>query len=663
MGDREPSYEWLKARVAELERELAGKIRPSAGQNHETRRTRQMGDAFVVPERFRPLFEQAQRDVGSYFEQIQFNPDRGTIEVGDQRYLLVRAPALSYHLLNALVSLYADRGEEQALSIGRNLLFDIAHIIGRNDARSFHERTGLQEPLARLAAGPLHFSHTGWARVEILPESAPSTDDDYVLIYNHPSSFEADAWLRARQRPTRPVCVMNAGYSSGWCEESYGFPLSAVEISCRALGDPTCTFVMAPPHRIEEHIARHHSHFVADPSRPHYDIPTYFDREKAHQLHEALMQSQRLEAIGTLAGGVAHDLNNILAVIMGLSSTVQVRLDRNSFLLPDIEAIASACRKGRDLTSNLLGLAHRGDPARKQISLNRSVEKVRSLLQRTLPKGIRISVDLDPDLERIEAESGQINHLLVNLALNAAHAMGPGGELLFRTRNVVLDRAATAQNHLMPGSYVRLDVIDDGAGMETEVQRRAFEAFFTTKPAGEGTGLGLTMVQSTVRAHGGQIQLESVPGRGTRVIIDLPAQGVGRDRDTTPPRGIVHPARGSGTVLLVDDEAMMRASTMRMLETLGYHTLLADNGLVALDVYREHRGEICMVILDLVMPTLDGCETFHRLKELDADVRVLLTSGYARAKSMDAMISSSVGFLQKPYDIEQLARKLSQALG
>jgi len=350
-------------------------------------------------------------------------------------------------------------------------------------------------------------------------------------------------------------------------------------------------------------------------------------------------------------------------VIMGLSSTVQVRLDRNSFLLPDIEAIASACRKGRDLTSNLLGLAHRGDPARKQISLNRSVEKVRSLLQRTLPKGIRISVDLDPDLERIEAESGQINHLLVNLALNAAHAMGPGGELLFRTRNVVLDRAATAQNHLMPGSYVRLDVIDDGAGMETEVQRRAFEAFFTTKPAGEGTGLGLTMVQSTVRAHGGQIQLESVPGRGTRVIIDLPAQGVGRDRDTTPPRGIVHPARGSGTVLLVDDEAMMRASTMRMLETLGYHTLLADNGLVALDVYREHRGEICMVILDLVMPTLDGCETFHRLKELDADVRVLLTSGYARAKSMDAMISSSVGFLQKPYDIEQLARKLSQALG
>ena len=653
-SEREPTYEELEAEVERLRGEVAT-LRGRAALEPRP---------FVVPPELHELFEHAREQVGRYFDEIHLDPGNGTIEVGEERYVLVRAAALSFNTLDALRDLYADRDPDEALSIARNLLFDIAHIIGLNDARAFHARLGLEQPLERLAAGPVHFSHTGWALVEILPDSRPTADEDYYLVYNHPFSFEADAWLRAEQRPDFPVCIMNAGYSSGWCEESFGMPLTAVEISCRARGDETCTFIMAPPHRIEEHLARYHAR--VSPTHPvSYDIPTYFDRRTARHLHEALMQSQKLEAIGTLAGGVAHDLNNILAVILGLASALEVRLSPEDAMAHDLGAIAAACRKGRELTSNLLGFAHRDARARRKLSVNRLVREVIALLQRTIAKGITIETDLESELGVIEGEPGQLNLLLVNLALNAAHAMGDGGRLTIRTSNVTLGREALAgRPELVPGPYVRLEMTDTGAGMSRDVQARAFEPFFTTKPRGEGTGLGLTMVQSAVKGHGGRVTVESGPGRGTRVTVDLPALEPGRARvDTTPPRGIRNlKHEGSGTVLLVEDEAMMRASGMRMLETLGYQVLVAEHGQVAVELFRSHHKDIDIVILDLIMPTMDGPETFHRLKQLDPQVRILLTSGYARAGQLDPLILGAAGFLQKPYDIDQLADKLTEAL-
>ena len=212
------------------------------------------GDTVTVPDAIKPVFDEAQKTVGEYFRNLKMDPTRGTIEINDQRYVLVRASALSNDFLNTIQQLYADRGEKEAMSIGKNFLFDIAHVIGTNDGKNFHQKMNLTEPIAKMSAGPVHFAYSGWAYVDILPESSPSPDDNFYLIYHHPFSFEADSWIRSGKKSNTPVCIMNSGYSSGWCEESFGFPLTSVEVTCKAKGDEHCTFIMSPPHKIQEHI-------------------------------------------------------------------------------------------------------------------------------------------------------------------------------------------------------------------------------------------------------------------------------------------------------------------------------------------------------------------------------------------------------------------------
>ncbi|MCC6837577.1 MAG: XylR N-terminal domain-containing protein, partial [Bacteroidia bacterium] len=204
-----------------------------------------------VPDNVKPLFDKAQEVVGEYFKNLKMEPNKGTIEINDQRYVLVRASALSTDFLNTIQLLYADRGEKEALSIGKNFLFDIAHVIGINDAVNFHTKMNLTDPISKLSAGPVHFAYSGWAYVDILPESNPSPDDGFYMIYDHPFSFEADSWIRSGKKANTPVCIMNAGYSSGWCEQSFGMPLTAVEVTCKAKGDDMCRFIMSPPHKIE----------------------------------------------------------------------------------------------------------------------------------------------------------------------------------------------------------------------------------------------------------------------------------------------------------------------------------------------------------------------------------------------------------------------------
>src|SRR5688572_11041023 len=182
------------------------------------------GNCVSVPPPFKSLFDHAQQTVSEYFRHLKMEPTKGTIEINDQRYVLVRASALSNDFLETIKSLYADRGEKEAMSIGKNFLFDVAHVIGMNDAKNFHIKMNLTEPISRLSAGPIHFAYSGWAYVDILPESNPTPDENFYLFYNHPYSFEADSWIRAGKRSHTPICIMNAGYSSGWCEESFGIP-------------------------------------------------------------------------------------------------------------------------------------------------------------------------------------------------------------------------------------------------------------------------------------------------------------------------------------------------------------------------------------------------------------------------------------------------------
>ena len=250
-----------------------------------------------VPEAIAPVFLKAQAYVARYFENRVHRPDEATISIAGERYILLRAASMSVEFVELVTSLYRDRGPEEARSVANNLLFDLAHAIGKADARSFHEKMGVVDPIERLSAGPIHFAFSGWAFVHILPESRPSPDDDYFLLFDHPFSFESHAWLAKGKRSDSPVCIMNAGYSSGWCEESFGLPLVSAEIDCVAAGGSHCRFVMAPPSRIEEHLARYARGGAtaaphADPA-PAIAVPEFFQRRR---LEEDLRQAnERLE--------------------------------------------------------------------------------------------------------------------------------------------------------------------------------------------------------------------------------------------------------------------------------------------------------------------------------------------------------------------------------
>jgi two-component system cell cycle sensor histidine kinase/response regulator CckA len=211
--------------------------------------------AAKVPQEVETEFAAAERYVAEYFSRREERPEKGTITIGGERYVLVRAASLSYHFWTFIRSLYPQLSEDEALDSAARILFDIAHGIGKADARRFHHVMGVTDPVARLSSGPIHFAYTGWAFVELLAGTRLVADDDYLVVYDHPQSFESDTWLAEGHESARPVCWMNAGYSSGWCEESFRIPLTAREILCRARGDDCCRFIMAPPERIEARIA------------------------------------------------------------------------------------------------------------------------------------------------------------------------------------------------------------------------------------------------------------------------------------------------------------------------------------------------------------------------------------------------------------------------
>ena len=295
-----------------------------------------------VPPPFEPLFEQAQEYVGRFFSERRDIPEQAKIEVFGQRYMLVRARAMSVEFFEMIQRLYRDKGQDEALGVARSLLFDIAHAMGLADANDFAERMNLQDPIARLSAGPIHFSHAGWAFVDIFPESRPSPDENFYLIYDHPYSFESDSWISAGKRTDYPVCVMNAGYSSGWCEASFGVPLVSSEILCRAKGDDHCRFIMAHPSRIQGYIHEYlhgQPHLASHVTR--YEIPGFFSRKKQEdELRSREEQYRGIFEAGTNALLILDDDGAIVqanpaAERMFRSSSDALRSHKVGELLPE----------------------------------------------------------------------------------------------------------------------------------------------------------------------------------------------------------------------------------------------------------------------------------------------------------------------------------------
>jgi two-component system cell cycle sensor histidine kinase/response regulator CckA len=383
-------------------------------------------------------------------------------------------------------------------------------------------------------------------------------------------------------------------------------------------------------------------------------------------LEEQLYQSQKMEAVGRLAGGVAHDMNNILTAIMGSVEALGMEMEKAGTAAQDIQNILNACRKGSNLTRNLLGFARKGKYQKEYVSLNDAARRVHELLKHTISKKVVIETSLDTELDLVEGDSSQLESALMNICINASDAMDGEGRLSISTENVVLDgiTEGTASG-LKPGNYVKLKVSDTGAGMDRETQARAFEPFFTTKPKGEGTGLGLSMVYGVVTNHGGTVTIGSEPGIGTEVMILLPKLER-RSRPSQQERVRKTPSSipGRGCVLLVDDEKVALNSTYRLLEKMGYKVFLAGNGVEALKIFKDNKKHIDVVLLDLIMPQMDGPETFEELKKVDSNVRVLLVSGYSMDDKVEELLKKgAAGFLKKPFDGMELSTALKRALG
>jgi PAS domain S-box-containing protein len=387
------------------------------------------------------------------------------------------------------------------------------------------------------------------------------------------------------------------------------------------------------------------------------------DITERKRLEGQLQQSQKMEAIGTLAGGIAHDMNNVLGVVMGLGSVLQAQVTAESPLRKHVDGILSVSRRGRDLTRNLLGFARKGKFRREAVVLNHVVEEVISLLGRTLPKSIVIRTRLDGALDPVEGDPSQLNHALMNLCLNACDAMQDEGTLTITTQNIKASQIDGAPRELAAQRYARLEISDTGEGMSPETVKRAFEPFFSTKPRGRGTGLGLSMVYGTITNHGGEVSLDSEVGRGTRVTLQLPTIARVDVAMPAPQPGPPETANAKGTILVVDDEELVRFAVEQMLTTLGYHVIAVDSGGAALEVVQELHEKIGLVLLDLQMPHMDGEETFHKLRAIDAHIPVLLCSGFSvETKAEQLLAAGACGYLPKPFEMDALSVQIAAGL-
>jgi PAS domain S-box-containing protein len=389
-------------------------------------------------------------------------------------------------------------------------------------------------------------------------------------------------------------------------------------------------------------------------------ISYMFDITARKQAEQALQQAQRLDSIGTLAGGVAHDFNNLLMAIMGNATLARLGLDPGHPAFERIDNVISHVKDASSLTKQLLEFARGGKYEVKATNLNQLVEKTVTLFGRT-KKEITVGATLSPGLWTVEVDRGQIEQVLLNLLVNAWQAMPQGGQIRVETANASLDAAYCQALNLPPGNYVRLSVTDSGTGMDKAIQSKIFEPFFSTKDRSRGTGLGLASSYGIIKNHDGLITVYSEKGQGAEFSIYLPA--VGKPVECSEEKVEAQTVAGSENILLVDDEQMILDIGKAMLAELGYHPLLAHSGQEALEIYTREREKIDLVILDMIMPVMGGGDTYDRLRALNAGVKVLLASGYSLSGEAGQILKRGCnGFIQKPFNLEELSRKIRQVL-
>lgn len=388
----------------------------------------------------------------------------------------------------------------------------------------------------------------------------------------------------------------------------------------------------------------------------------FLDVTEQKRMEDQIRQTQKMEVIGQLAGGVAHDFNNMLTAILGSAELMSRHVRDNLDALKLLGNIQQAASRSADLTGQLLAFSRKGQKNAVPISIDAMINEVISLLERTVDKRIILEKRLNAGESNVNADPALLQNALLNLGLNARDAMPEGGVIVFATATIELDSwyCESSAFNITPGSYVEISVSDTGTGMSKEVFERIFEPFFTTKEIGKGTGLGLAAVYNTLKEHHGSLSVYSEIGMGTVFKLYLPLSAGERAAGSVP----LEVAHGTGGILLVDDEPLIRTVACDLLQNMGYQVFLAEDGEQALDVYAHNKDRISLVILDMVMPKMGGKETLEQLVRNYPDVRVLIASGFHQDGSIDALLKlGAKGFIQKPYSWLEICKAVSDAIG
>ena len=370
--------------------------------------------------------------------------------------------------------------------------------------------------------------------------------------------------------------------------------------------------------------------------------------EEKKKLQEQLVQAQKMEAVGTLAGGVAHDFNNMLGGIIGAAEMLSLYLPGDGKAEKFHRLIIEAAGRAADLTGKLLTFSRNSPRESSAVDVHEVISETVVLLENTIDKRIKITVSFKAESSVLIGDASQLQSAFLNLGINSSHAMPDGGTIEISTETQVLDPVFCEAStfHLIPGEYIEIGIRDTGCGIKPDHLSRLFEPFFTTKEQGRGTGLGLAAVYGTVQQHNGSIIAYSEVGVGTTFQILLPvAEGNQVVKESIP-----RTMKGEGRILIVDDEKVMRETAKAILEDLGYDVLVAENGREGLDFYRAQQDRIDLVILDMIMPVMNGRDCFYLLRESDPDVRVILSSGFTQEDDLETMRSDGLcGFIHKPY--------------
>lgn len=442
------------------------------------------------------------------------------------------------------------------------------------------------------------------------------------------------------------------------------YPVERMPI-VRALGGEEAAVddmeIRPPGHQIPLHVKA--SPIFGSDGEVEYSVAAFFDLTESKQAQQQLRQAQKMEAIGQLAGGVAHDFNNLLTGITGYTQLALGRCDPDVPTAADLRHVLECAGRAAGLTRQLLAFSRRMPLETKVFNINTLVEQTSKMLRRLIGEHIQTEFKPAPDLGNLRADEGEIEQVLMNLAVNARDAMPDGGTLIIETRNVDLDEDyCELRTDMKPGPYVLLRLTDTGCGMDERTRKQIFEPFFTTKELGKGTGLGLATVYGIVRQHGGDITVHSEVGQGSTFDVYLPRVDVEVDPvETSDDSAGQH--RGEETILLVEDDDAVREVARRSLEQKGYRTLVAADPTDAERLFRQHGKEIDLLLTDVVMPGMDGTSLHRRLRRGNGEIRVLFMSGYPElgvARMQD--LGPGAHFLPKPFAPAQLVETVRTIL-